>query len=237
MIGTLRVICTTSVLGGYGNTGIANPCDLQGFMKSNRGTDYYQWWKPWFVLLPLLLSSCVFNRPPMILKSGELPYRGDICRIAVLPFSNQTDYKRIETVFGRIFVSELIEKGSYLVAHEGDVRRILTQMGMLVGSELSSEQIRGLADRLGAQVVISGSILETRDDMGLGSDPSLAVVVRLLEASTGRTVWITYARSTGKDYRIVMHFGGANSLSALAKRISADIIDKWEKEGFKKCTE
>lgn len=174
----------------------------------------------------------------MILKSGELPFGGEICRIAVVPFSNQTKYNVAETMFSRVFVSELISGGNYLVAHEGDVRGILTQMHKLPGSTLSSEQIRGLADRLGVQVVITGAILEVR---GKGasqrSAPSLAVVVRILEASSGRTLWTTYGRAEGNESRIIMHFGVINSVSALAKKLSAEIIKVWRKEGFQKCIE
>ena len=190
------------------------------------------------VLMSATLCACALNEQPVVLKSGDLPFEGNICRIAVLPFANQTEYNTAETIFGRVFVSELIAKGNYLVSHEGDIRRILTQMRMLPGRILSSEQVRGLADRLGAQVVISGTILETTENMGKKrGNPSLAVVLRVLEASTGRTIWITYKRSEGSDYRLVMHFGSIKSLPALAKNVAADIIDMWEKEGFNKCTE
>jgi TolB-like protein len=175
----------------------------------------------------------------VLLKSAELPFGGDICRIAVLPLTNQTEHPTIERIFGRVFISELISAGNYQVAHEGDIRQILTQMRMLSGLELSSEQIRGLADRLGVQIVISGAVLEVEStgDNVLDINPSMAVVLRILEASSGRTIWATYNRSEGSDYRIVMHFGLINTVSALAKKVSAEIIDEWAKEGFKKCTE
>lgn len=196
----------------------------------------------WLVTIPLLLltlCSCGGVIKPVVLKSGDLPFGGNICRIAVLPLTNQTKHPTIERIFGRVFVSELIAKGNYQIAHEGDVRRILTQMRMLPGSQLSSEQIRGLADRLSVQAVISGAVLEVRSTGGNAYDlnPSMAVILRILEASSGRTIWATYNRSEGSDYRLVMHFGLINSVSALAKKISAEIIDVWEKEGFKKCTE
>ena len=157
----------------------------------------------------------------------------------MLPFSNQTDHSMAETIVARVFVSGLIAEGNYLVAHEGDVRRILTQMRKMPGAELSSEQIRGLADRLGVQIVISGTVLESRDwgETARQTGPSLAIVLRILEATSGRTIWTTYGRAEGNDYRIVMHFGVVNSISALAKKVSAEIIDVWRKEGFKKCIE
>jgi TolB-like protein len=190
-------------------------------------------------LLLVTLGACGGITQPVLLKSGDLPFDGNICRIAVLPFANQTEHPSIERIFGRVFVSELLGAGNYQLAHEGDVRQILAQMRILPGLDLSSEQIRGLADRLGVQVVIAGAVLEVRSTGGDARDlnPSMAVVVRILEASSGRTIWVTYNRSEGSDYRLVMHFGLINTVSALAKKVSAELIDLWAKEGFKKCIE
>lgn len=173
------------------------------------------------------------------MKSSELPFGGEISRIAVLPFTNQTDYKLAETIFARVFTAELIAKGGYIVAQEGDVRQILNQMRMLPGEELSSEQLRALADRLGVQIVISGAVLEMRDKVAgsIKLEPYLAVVVRIMEASSGRTIWATYNRSEGRDYQIIMHFGVVNTVSALARKVSAEILDLWAEEGLKKCVE
>ncbi len=192
------------------------------------------------LVLTLLLGSCaLFRKPPVVLKMAELPLAGEVCRIAVLPFTNQTEYSMAETMFSRFFVSALIEEGNYLVAQEGDVRRILLQMHVMPGQELSSEQIRAVADRLGAQIVISGAVLEMRDKISYGKklEPSLAVVLRIMEAASGRTLWVTYNRAEGRDYRNIMHFGVINSVAALAQKVSVEILKVWENEGLKECTE
>ncbi|MEN8135146.1 MAG: hypothetical protein ABFS18_06360 [Thermodesulfobacteriota bacterium] len=171
------------------------------------------------------------------MEMSGLPFGGEICRVAVLPFTNQIDYRMGGSVFTRVFTSELIGKGNYVVSQEGDVRKILQQMRMLPGETLSSEQLRALADRLGVQIVITGAVLEMRDKTRFGRklDPSVAVVVRIMEASSGRTLWTTYNRSEGTHYRVVMHFGVVNTINELAKRSSAEIIDAWQEKGFKKC--
>jgi len=75
------------------------------------------------------------------------------------------------------------------------------------------------------------------DKSGRNLDPALAVVVRVLEASSGRTLWITYDASEGNQYQIIMHFGLINSMNALAKRSALEILDLWKKKGFEKCSE
>ena len=208
-------------------------------MEKHKLSSHLKRWAVISVLLPVLLWSCAVREAPVIMEMAELPFAGEICRVAVLPFTNQIDYKMAGTIFTRVFTSELIAKGNYLVSQEGDVRKILQQMQLLPGETLSSEQLRALADRLGVQVVITGAVLEMRDEIRYGRklEPSVAVVVRIMEASSGRMIWTTYNRSEGSDYAFIMHFGVVNSINALAKRSSAEILDAWQKKGFKECTD
>lgn len=191
------------------------------------------------IFLLTLLCACSVKEPPTVLKQGALPDGGNICRIAVLPFVNQTGYKEADDIIARVFVSELVNSGNYQVAQEGDVRKFLQQMQVLPNQTPDSEQLRAMADRLGAQVVISGTVTEMNDKSEYGQqlEPSVAVVIRVIEGEFGRTLWSTYSRREGQQYRKIMHFGLVNSLTSLAKNVSAEIVEAWHKEGFLKCTE
>ncbi|NTV15028.1 MAG: hypothetical protein HGA96_14045 [Desulfobulbaceae bacterium] len=191
------------------------------------------------IVIMLLLCACSSKEPPTVLKQGGLPEDGNICRVAVLPFVNQTNYLQADDLFSRVFVSELVNSGNYQVAQEGDVRKFLQQMQVLPNQPPDIEQLRAMADRFGAQVVISGTVTEMSDksEYGISQTPSLAVVVRIIEGDSGRTLWSTYTRREGFQYRKIMHFGLVNSVTSLAKFVSAEIVEAWNEEGFKKCTE
>lgn len=186
-----------------------------------------------------VLCSCSVKEPPTVLKQGSLPDGGNICRVAVLPFVNQTGFMQADDIFSRVFISELVNSGNYQVSQEGDVRKFLQQMRVLPNQAPDIEQLRAMADRLGVQVVISGTITEMKDknEYGAQAEPSLAVVVRIIEGDSGRTLWTTYSRREGQQYRKVMHFGLVNSVTSLAKHVSAEIVESWHKEGFLKCTD
>lgn len=187
----------------------------------------------------LLVSACSLKDSPTVLKQGPLPDGGKICRVAVLPFINQTEYREGDDIFGRVFISELVNSGNYQVAQEGDVRKFYQQMKMLPNRALSGEQLRALADMLGVQIVVAGTIVEMQDKGRFGQrlDPSIAVVSRIIEGASGRTLWVTYNRREGMQYRQIMHFGLVNSVTSLARRVSAEILEAWHKEGFLKCVE
>jgi TolB-like protein len=192
-----------------------------------------------FFGLFVMVSSCSFKDSPTVLKQGPLPDGGKICRVAVLPFFNQAGYKQADDIFSRVFVSVLTNSGNYQVAQEGDVRKFYQQMQVLPNQMLGVEQLRALADMLGVQVIIAGTVVEMQDKSGFGQqlDPSIAVVVRVIEGASGRTLWATYNRREGRQYRQIMHFGLVNSVTSLAKHVSAEIVEAWHKEGFLKCTE
>lgn len=192
-----------------------------------------------FVFLLGFASACSFREKPTVLKQGALPDEGKICRIVVLPFVNQTGYPQADDILARVFISELVNKGGYQVAQEGDVRKFYQQMQLVPIQIPSVEQLRALADLLDAQVVISGTVVEMRgkSEVGQSLDPSLAVIFRVIEGSSGRTLWASYIRREGKQYRKIMHFGLINSLTSLASHASAEILAEWQKQGFKKCTE
>lgn len=192
-----------------------------------------------FISLFVMISACSFKDSPTVLKQGPLPDGGKICRIAVLPFFNQTEYKQGDDIFLRVFVSELTNSGNYQVAQEGDVRKFYQQMQVLPNQMLGVEQLRALADMLGVQVIVAGTVVEMQDksDFDQRLDPSIAVVLRIIEGASGRTLWATYSRREGIQYRQIMHFGLVNSVTSLAKHVSAEIVEAWNKEGFNKCTE
>jgi len=186
-----------------------------------------------------LTSACSLKTAPTVLQQGPLPDGGKVCRVVVLPFVNQTTYKQADDIFARVFVSELVNSGNYQVAQEGDVRKFYQQMQVLPSQVPGAEQLRSLADTLGAQVIIAGTVVEMRDkgESGQRLDPSIAVVIRIIEGASGRTLWVTYNRREGVQYRTVMHFGLVNSVTSLAKHVSAEIVEAWHKEGFLECLE
>ena len=112
------------------------------------------------------LVSCSLKNAPVILKMAPLPQDGNVCKIAVLPFANETLYPQADKVFGKVFISELIGTGDFLLSQEGDVRRTLKQMSIIPGHMPSVEQLRAVADRLGVQVVVFGTVVEMKDKVG-----------------------------------------------------------------------
>jgi hypothetical protein len=163
----------------------------------------------------------------------------NICRVAILPFNNETSYSQGDIVLYRVFAAELSQMGNFMIIPEGDVHNVLYQIHIVPGEDFNIEQIRILADRLQAQLLISANIIEMDEDVDGGrTNPRLAIIFRILDPETGRVLWVTYHRREGAQYRKIMHFGVVNTITELVRRISHEVVDDWfQVGGLPQCIE
>lgn len=187
------------------------------------------------LLVLCLLSACTEKKLP-ILDQITPVINEDYCRIGVLPFVNESSYNQGDTILHKVFVAELIRYGDYLISQEGDVRKLFQQLKIFPGKSPDYEQLRIIADRLNVQLIITGRVIEMNENIQtIGVNPIVAVYLQIYDAKTGTSMWTTYHRRDGEYYRKFLHFGKINSITSLAQIIFQEVIDKWSKEGFKKC--
>jgi TolB-like protein len=185
-------------------------------------------------LVLLCLSACG-PKVPTLHKSAPLPQE-KICRIAIFPFVNETDYPQAGTIFYRIFIAELARTGQFEVAQEGDIREVYRHLKIRPGQQPNIEQMKILGDRLGVRVVITGAVVEmTEVPKAKIVNPTLAVSLKIIDSWADQTLWSTYHRREGERYRKVMHFGVLNTVTSLAHQVSKEILELWFMEGFKGC--
>jgi hypothetical protein len=158
------------------------------------------------------------------------PQHLNICKIAVLPLINDTEYRQGGVIFYRIFVAELNKVKGLAISQEGDVRKIYRQMRVDPKQTPDMEQLIILGDRLGVQAFITGKIIKMSEKKGqMDAKPVMAVNMKMLNAANGRIMMTTYESETGEDYRKVMHFGLVNTITELASLMSQKISEKWFK--------
>lgn len=193
--------------------------------------------------LSLLALSAVVFLVPGCVKSPSAPELSQltapseaICRVAVLPFVNHTEYARGDLIVYRIFVAELNRLGGFSVVQEGDIRKIFRQMKLSPKETPGYEQTLVLADRLAVDAVITGEIITMREERGKQETaPELAVEMKLVPAGSTKPWLTTYHRRRGDDYRQVMHFGLVNTMTALTALLSDEILQLWFSKGLTPC--
>ncbi len=164
------------------------------------------------------------------------PLPDEFCRVAVLPFVNETGYDVGDIIFYRIFTAELLDYGKFNLAREGDVRRIYRQMRIPALGNPVLEQVKMLAERLEVDLLIGGRIIFMADGkQGGRHTPSIAVSLRMIDGNTGRELVSTFHKRDGEEFRKIMQFGLVHSMTGLARRVSEEILEKWEKKGLLRC--
>ncbi len=182
----------------------------------------------------LLLSGCS-AKLPVLQTFSEMP-EDAACRVALLPFANQSRYPEGEKIFYKIFFSELVSSGLFTVIPEGDVTDLYQQFQMYPDRKPTREQRQILGGRLDATMFIGGDILEMQENKdGSYQKTKITLVLRLYEGQDGKLFWATYHRRRGQDYRQVLHFGRINTITTLARQMAREIITLWQEKGMQPC--
>ena len=172
---------------------------------------------------------------PYLQQTSALPAK-NICNIAVVPFLNESSYKQGGFIVYRVFMSELTRVGGYNVVQEGDIREMYRQMKIYPNRLPNYDQITILGNRLAAEVLVTGRIIQMTEDIVEGEiNPSLAITVQIHDSRTGRVIWTTYHKRQGADYRKIMHFGKINTITSLAKQVFHEILTLWKERGLQGC--
>jgi hypothetical protein len=183
----------------------------------------------------LLVSGCGTDFP-ILQRMKPLPAE-PACRVAVLPFSSESDYPLAELIAYKIFSAQFAALDNAWVAQEGDVQKVYQNLRIFPGQLPTPEQLQILASRLNVQLLIMGHVVEMRENPGPNNsiNPVLALRMDIVEGHTADTLWSTYHRRQGADYQKAMHFGQIHSVTGLCRQLSEEIITLWIKKGFPRC--
>ena len=192
-------------------------------------------------LLLLLLSGCAavvtkFDQMPQHRQMAPLP-SGSVCRVAILPLQNGSDFPLADAIFSKVLTAQFTAASNALVVPEGDILKVYQQLRILPGAAPTPEQLLLVASRLEAQLLVTGTIIEMRENPGLNRsiNPVLAVDLLLRDGQSTEPLWGVYHRRQGSDYRTAMHFGTIHTVTGLSHQVAVEIINHWFKKGFPRC--
>jgi hypothetical protein len=187
-------------------------------------------------VLMLCISGCA-TELPNLQRLRPLPADDHICRVAVLPFTSESDYPQAAFIVAKVMSAELNTLGNYIVTQEGDVDKLYQQLRILPGQSPTQDQLQILANRLNTQLLFTGHVIDMRENPGENKsvNPVLTVQVDILDGRTADTLWSIYHRRQGLDYQKAMHFGVINSMAGLCKQVVAEIINLTFKKGLAQC--
>lgn len=182
-----------------------------------------------------VFSGCS-TKLPLHRQLAPLP-PGPICRVAVLPFLNDSDYSFGDAIIYKVFATKFQDAGNFLVIQEGDILKVFQQLHILPGVEPSLEQKQIIADRVNAQLLITGIVMEMREDRGEHGTtiPFLVLEIQIRDGRSGEILWTAFHRRQGTDYKKTMHFGTIHTVTGLTAQMTDEIINLWFDKGLNQC--
>lgn len=173
---------------------------------------------------------------PLYRQLAPLP-ADPVCRVAVLPFLNDSDFPLGDAIVSKVFTMQFQDSGNYLVIQEGDILKVYQQLHILPGVAPPLDQLQIIANRVNAQLLITGIILEMREDRGEHGtvNPMLIMDIQIRDGRSGETLWNTFHRRQGTDYKKTMHFGTIHTVTGLSRQMAEEIINLWLNKGLTQC--
>jgi len=185
----------------------------------------------------LLYTGCAFREqlPYHRVMSPLMP--GPVCRVAVLPFINDSDFPQASRIAKKIFMAQFRQAGNYQVLQEGDILKIYQQLGIYSRFAPTLEQMQIVADRVDAQLMVTGIIMEMRENPGRNKtiNPKITMEIALRDGRNGEVLWTVFHSRKGSDYTKTMHFGTINSIAGLTRQMTEEIINLWYEKGLQQC--
>ncbi|RTZ90502.1 MAG: hypothetical protein DSY91_06320 [Deltaproteobacteria bacterium] len=184
-----------------------------------------------FLGLLLFFSGCAGKQKPRVSITEESLPR--VCRVAVLPFQNQTKTTAAGLMLYRILMAEMARLRNFQVVEEGAVRRILLRGKVYPGQSITPEIREMIMKTLHPDALLSGEVVDVEETSDM---VRLAFNLRMRDARTGQLLWTTYYARTGEEYRKVMHFGEIDTLAGLTRQMVFDVLKMWQEKKLGGCS-
>jgi len=149
-------------------------------------------------------------------------------RVGVIPFLSAGGDQTIALAATGNFVTELLIEGGYELAEPGDfmIRAAKAAGGtdLLRTQPLNADQIRALADSTEVQAVFEGMVRNYEMvRVGQGNYPLVSIEVRMIDAETGKLLWMGSRTRRGGPGVPILGWGETPTLSELLTKVCSDI--------------
>jgi len=186
-------------------------------------------WARRFIFLLLILgfiSGCSSSATPYtyVRKNHDQPV---IKKVAVLSFYDNTKSAEASKIVTGAFVANLVGMRKFKVEFPGNIKSFLISERIIVRTGVNLNTIKLMGKRLGVDAVIIGRIDEFvgMEEKKRGVIPVVSISSRMVDARTGKILWMAQHRRTGDDYIKVLDFGKVRSVGELTKKVVGEMIE------------
>ena len=174
-------------------------------------------------LLALTLAACAGVQKSVLVPPD--PKLDGVSCVVVLPFENLSSRAEAGKIISDILATELYSSRRFGIMEWEEAQTALQASGLSIPESLDSETAKSLAQQLGVQAALIGTI----SDYSYGSTlleiraglPSVAFTARLIDARTGKPLWAS-ALSVGSAEMMEPR---RESVNYLAMKAAQDMVE------------
>ena len=145
-------------------------------------------------------------------------------RMVVLPFNNVSERKYAGEIMQLHFIRELQRVGGFQIVEPGLTREILLAKRVFMKDGLSLANADAILDRLGAEILLTGSVLEYTDYKGETGKPKVDFSAQLIDGESRQVVWASKSFHQGDEGVYFFDFGKVNTAHAMAERMARGVV-------------
>ena len=148
----------------------------------------------------------------------------------MVPFLDLTKRRGAGDAVSTEFVRQLVASGRFRVLEPGVVRDYLLRARVMIPGGVSLETVRLIVGELGAQLVLSGMVLDFDEDVSM-QGPSIRFSATMIDAGTSEVIWSSRSVNRGDDGVFLFGLGRVRTAPELACRMVASTVDQLGRPG------
>ena len=157
-------------------------------------------------------------RPQMSFRTLPMDV-GRTYRVAVVPFFNLSERQRAGDFMALIFAGALGAHENFTLIEPGTIRRQLLDMRIIMPSGISLANADLVFDRLDADLILNGEVLDYQDAQVAGGSPKVDFSAQIIERKSREVVWTVKSHNRGDDGVFIFGMGKANTAHELARQM------------------
>jgi len=149
-------------------------------------------------------------------------------KLAVMPFENLSGRENASEKITDYFNISIGSHEQVTMVELGQLYEQMRRFRIRSSSLLTDAQVDSLSSALGLNYLVAGSVLEYVETTNnyLGSVPQVSLNVRVIDCTTGNTVWTGVANVRGDQGETVFGIGAVRSLDELAHSVVDQAVDQ-----------
>jgi TolB-like protein len=169
------------------------------------------------LLCAALLTGCGSSRPTRYMHpNADL---GAIHKVAVLPFENVSGVAGSSDKVHKIFLVELLSTEAFDVIEPGQVSRAVKGESVTSPDQLTPEDLKRIGAALKVDGLFLGQVVDYQDGRGQQGAPEVTLQFRLVETTSGATLWSSSQTRSGVKASTRLFGTSADSITEVTRSI------------------